>query len=85
MTLKASSDNTGDSMDNKQEELLPQGLGNRPLPELISSVADLVAETNKTVGQINDLILDLMSNGLEVSMVIDGKEIPIRLKFKVPS
>lgn len=72
-------------MTNKQDELQPQGFGNRPLPELIANVADLVAETNKTIGQINDLILNLMNNGLEVSIVMDGKEIPVKLKFKVPT
>jgi hypothetical protein len=63
------------------------GLGDRkrPLPELIANIGDLVSETNQTVGQINDLIKQLLENGLEVSLIIEDKEIPVKLKFKIPT
>lgn len=57
----------------------------RPLPELIANIGDLVSETNQTVGQINDLIKQLLENGLEVSLIIEDKEIPVKLKFKIPT
>ena len=57
----------------------------RPLPELITNISDLIGETNQAVGQINQLLTQLMENGLDVSLIIDNKEIPVKLKFKIPS
>lgn len=57
----------------------------RPLPELIANINDLIGETNQAVGQINQLLTHLMENGLDISIMIDNKEIPVKLKFKIPS
>lgn len=57
----------------------------RPLPELIQNISELVSDSNKTVNQLNDLIQKMLSNGIEVSIMMDGKEIPVQLKFKIPA
>lgn len=56
----------------------------RPLPELIANITDLIGDTNQAVGQINELLNKLMDNGLDVSLIINDQEIPVKLKFKIP-
>ncbi len=57
----------------------------RPLPELIENINGLVSDSNKTVNQLNELIQKILGSGIEVSIVMDGKEIPVQLKFKIPA
>ena len=47
-------------------------------------IQELIQDATKTIAKLDKLLDTLTNEGIEVSLEIDGKDIPVTIKIKLP-